>query len=101
MAQTPAPKSTPATPSAQKAPAPKAAPPKPAAAAGVTLTTDEEKTIYAVGLSLAQRLASLNLSPAELEIVKRAISDGAAGKPAEDLKTWGPKINALAQSRAA
>lgn len=102
MAQTPAPKSTPATPASAKAAAPKAAPaaPKPAAA-GVTLTTDEEKIVYAVGLSLAQRLGPLNLSPAEVEIVKRAISDGAAGKPAEDLKTWGPKIESLAQARAA
>jgi FKBP-type peptidyl-prolyl cis-trans isomerase FkpA len=101
MAQTPAPKSTPPAPAAPKPAAPKPAAPKPAAAAGTTLTTDDEKTIYAVGLSLAQRLASLNLSPAELEIVKRAISDGAAGKPAEDIKIWGPKINTLAQSRAA
>lgn len=43
----------------------------------------------------------MNLSPAELEIVKRAISDAAAGKPAVDLKTWGPKIDPLARARAA
>jgi FKBP-type peptidyl-prolyl cis-trans isomerase FkpA len=89
MAQTPAPKSQPA-----------AAAPKPAAAA-TTSTADDDKIIYAVGLSLARQLGPLNLSPAEVEIVKRAISDSAAGKPTEDLNTWGPKINAFAQSRAA
>jgi FKBP-type peptidyl-prolyl cis-trans isomerase FkpA len=35
-----------------------------------------------------------------LEIVKQALTDAAAGKPAEELSTWGPKINALAQTRA-
>jgi len=63
--------------------------------------TDEQKTIYAVGLSIYQSLAPLSLSPAELATVQRALTDSAAGKPAVDLKTWGPKIQALAQSRAA
>jgi FKBP-type peptidyl-prolyl cis-trans isomerase FkpA len=97
MAQTPAPKSQPAAPAPPK---PAAAAPKPAAA-GSTLATDDEKIIYAVGLSMARQLGPLNLSPAEVEILKRAISDSLAGKPAEDLATWGPKINGLAQSRAA
>ncbi len=64
------------------------------------LTTDDEKTIYALGLSIHRSLSQFDLSPQELEIVKRALSDAAAGKPAIDLSTWGPKIRALAQSRA-
>jgi FKBP-type peptidyl-prolyl cis-trans isomerase FkpA len=90
MAQTPPPatKAAPAT----KAPA--------AAPAPAGLTTDDQKIIYAVGLSLGQSLGPLGLSRAELEIVKQALTDAAAGKPAEDLSTWGPKINAFAQSRA-
>jgi FKBP-type peptidyl-prolyl cis-trans isomerase FkpA len=79
MAQTPSP--------ATKAPAP----------AG--LTTDDQKIVYAVGLSMAQSLSQLGLSRAELEIVKQALSDSAVGKPAEELSTWGPKINAFAQAR--
>ena len=63
--------------------------------------TDEEKTIYAVGLSIYQSLGPLSLSPSELTIVKQAMTDAAAGKPAVDLQTWGPKIQALAQVRAA
>jgi FKBP-type peptidyl-prolyl cis-trans isomerase FkpA len=108
MAQTPPAKSpAPATPAAAtKAPpaaaksAPKAKAAAPAAAPG-ELTTDDQKTVYAVGLSMAQQLSQLNLSRAELEIVKRALTDAAAGKPAVELSTWGPKINTFAQARMA
>jgi FKBP-type peptidyl-prolyl cis-trans isomerase FkpA len=65
------------------------------------LTTDDEKTVYALGLVMAQSLSMFNLSPAELEIVKRAVTDSAAGKPAIQLNEWGPKIDAMARSRAA
>ncbi len=63
--------------------------------------TDEEKTIYALGLSIYQSITPFGLSPAELAMVKQAMSDAAAGKPAVDLKTWGPNIQALARTRAA
>jgi FKBP-type peptidyl-prolyl cis-trans isomerase FkpA len=72
----------------------------PAAAPGA-LTTDDQKTVYAVGLSVARQLSQLGLSRAELEIVKRALTDAAAGKPAIELNTWGPKINTFAQARMA
>lgn len=72
----------------------------PAAAAPGGLTTDDQKTIYAIGLTMAQQLSQIGLTRAELEIVKQAITDGAAGKPAIELNTWGPKINALIQGRA-
>jgi FKBP-type peptidyl-prolyl cis-trans isomerase FkpA len=77
-----------------------APPPKPAAAPTSSMT-DDEKTIYSVGLSISRSLSPLDLSPAELELVKRAISDAAAGKPAVDLDTWGPKIQAFAGARGA
>ena len=63
--------------------------------------TDEEKTVYALGLSIYRSLGQFDLSPAEMELVKQALSDAAANKPAEDLETWGPKINAMASERAA
>jgi FKBP-type peptidyl-prolyl cis-trans isomerase FkpA len=65
------------------------------------LTTDEQKTIYAIGLTMAQQIARLNLSRAELELVKRALTDGAAGKPAVELKDYVAKINAFAEARTA
>ena len=64
------------------------------------LTTDDEKTVYALGLMMGQSIAPFNLSPAELEIVKRALTDSAGGKPALELSEWGPKIQPLANSRA-
>jgi FKBP-type peptidyl-prolyl cis-trans isomerase FkpA len=63
--------------------------------------TDEEKTIYSIGLSIYRSLGQFDLSPAELDLVKRAISDAAAHKPAVDLETWGPKIQALGTGRQA
>ena len=118
VTKTPAPKaSAPAVPKAVTAPkpvtAPKAAagaPVKPAgtvrpaaaksvAAAPVTLTTDEQKTIYAIGLSIYKSLAPFGCSPAELELVKRALSDANANKPAVPLEEWGPKIQGLIATR--
>ena len=106
MAQGAAPQSTPpkapaSAPKTGTAGATKAAPPKaaPAKAAPAALATDDEKTIYAVGLQMYKSLAPFDLTPAEWEILKRALADAAAGKPAIDLNTWGPKMAALASAR--
>ncbi|MBI5548718.1 MAG: FKBP-type peptidyl-prolyl cis-trans isomerase [Deltaproteobacteria bacterium] len=65
------------------------------------LKTDQDKTLYAIGLVEAQRLSVFALSKAELEIVKKGITDGVTGgKPAVDLSVYGPKINDLVQARA-
>lgn len=82
-----------------QAPPPK--PPAPAPASAKEPMTDEEKTIYAVGLSIARSLSQFDFSPAELELVRQALTDSAAGKPAVDLNAWGPKIQPLAQARGA
>ena len=63
--------------------------------------TDEEKTIYALGLSISRSLKEFALSPAELDIIKQAMTDAAAGKPAVEIDTWGPRIQGLATARAA
>lgn len=120
MAQTPAPTKAPAT-AAPKAATPAASPtpkpaagaasaprpaataarptPKPVAAAPAPLATDEQKTIYAVGLSIYKSLAPFDLTAADLEIVKRALSDAQASKPAVPLEEWGPKIQGLISTR--
>jgi FKBP-type peptidyl-prolyl cis-trans isomerase FkpA len=72
----------------------------PAAGAGVP-QTDEEKTLYAVGLVMARSLRQFDMSPAEVEFVRRAIADALAGKPAVELDEWGPKIQALVNERGA
>ena len=61
--------------------------------------TDEEKTIYALGLSLANSLASFHLSASELALVKTALSDEATGKPALPLSEWQDKIHPLQEAR--
>jgi FKBP-type peptidyl-prolyl cis-trans isomerase FkpA len=101
MAQAPAPQPAPAKSNAaiSKPAAPKTA--KPASAAPLALATDEEKSIYALGLSVYKSLGQFDLSPHEFEIVKRALADAAAGKPAIDLNAWAPKIGPLAQERSA
>src|SRR5215207_7732753 len=70
----------------------------PAIASG-TPHTEEEKTLYAVGLVLSQSLRAFDMSPAELEFVRRALSDAYLGKPAIELDEWGPKIQTLANLR--
>jgi FKBP-type peptidyl-prolyl cis-trans isomerase FkpA len=100
LAQAPTPPA--ATPKAAT-PAPAAtrpAAPKPAAATGKQPVTDDEKTIYAVGLAIYRQLAQFDLSPAEMEVVKQALSDAQANKPAVDIIVWGPKIQAMATARA-
>jgi len=62
--------------------------------------TDEQKTIYALGLSVYRSLAQFDLSPAELDVLKQGLSDAAAKKPAVDVNEWGPKIQGFAQARA-
>src|SRR5204862_1373361 len=69
------------------------------AAAPAAPMTEEQKQIYAVGLSMYQNLIQLDLTPAEMELVKKALSDSLAGRPAVKLDEYGPKLSALAQGR--
>jgi FKBP-type peptidyl-prolyl cis-trans isomerase FkpA len=62
--------------------------------------TDDDKIVYSLGLSIYRSLGQFDLSPAEMELVKQALGDAAANKPAVDLTTWGPKIDTLASARA-
>jgi FKBP-type peptidyl-prolyl cis-trans isomerase FkpA len=73
-----------------QAPAPKAPAP----------VTDDDKTVYSLGLSIYRSLAQFDLSPAEMELVKQALTDAAANKPAVDITVYGPKIETLASARA-
>ena len=65
------------------------------------LKTDEQKTLYALGLLLAQNLATFALSPADLEVVKAGLTDGVTNKEKKvELQTYGPKIQELQRARA-
>lgn len=66
------------------------------------LKTDDDKTLYALGQALSRNVVPFNLSPAELELVKEGLSDGALNKPSKiEVETYMPKIHQLAQARGA
>jgi len=71
----------------------------PAVAATESLT-EEQKTLYAVGLVMAHQLSIFNLAPAEFEMVKQGLADGVTGKtPQVDVDAYKKKIQELAVAR--
>jgi len=65
-------------------------------------TTEEQKTLYALGLAINKSLDVYTLNEAEFELVKSGITDGFLKRPSKvDLQTYGPKIQQLQQARAA
>jgi FKBP-type peptidyl-prolyl cis-trans isomerase FkpA/FKBP-type peptidyl-prolyl cis-trans isomerase FklB len=72
----------------------------PAVAAEPAVTTDEQKTLYALGLRLGQNLTSFNLTAAELELVKVGLDDAVLQRPPKaDLATFLPKLQELQRQR--
>lgn len=65
------------------------------------LSTDEQKTVYALGLSVAQSLGQFALTPAEIELLNAGLRDGFGNTPQVDVNQFVPKIREFAQSRAA
>ena len=64
--------------------------------------TEEQKTLYAVGLVVARQTNPFALKPEEIAFVAQAMRDVAANRPpAVDLAVYGPKINELVKARAA
>jgi FKBP-type peptidyl-prolyl cis-trans isomerase FkpA len=73
-----------------------------AAADGPTLETEQQKTLYALGLTINRSLSPFNLSLSELELVEAGLADGSLhNTPKVDLETYGPKIKQLQEARAA
>ena len=69
-------------------------------AAAPDLKTDEQKTLYAIGLATSASLSTLRLSPAELELVKAGLDDGVLKKqPRVNLQAYMPKIQTLQKTR--
>jgi FKBP-type peptidyl-prolyl cis-trans isomerase FkpA len=66
----------------------------------VKLDTDDQKTLYALGLILGRNVAGFNLTASELDTVKAGMGDAALGKkPQVELETYGPKVNQLRNKR--
>jgi FKBP-type peptidyl-prolyl cis-trans isomerase FkpA len=65
------------------------------------LKTEDDKTLYALGLMLGRNITTFNLNPRELDIVKQGLTDQVRGnKPTVELEQYGPKIQGLARTRA-
>jgi FKBP-type peptidyl-prolyl cis-trans isomerase FkpA len=67
---------------------------------GSTPKTDDEKTLYALGMIIGRNLADFNLTDRELNIVKAGMTDMVQKKKtAVDLETYGPKVDKLHMDR--
>jgi FKBP-type peptidyl-prolyl cis-trans isomerase FkpA/FKBP-type peptidyl-prolyl cis-trans isomerase FklB len=63
-------------------------------------TTEDQKTLYAIGLVISRNLAAFNLSDAELDMVQRGLSDGVLRKePKVDINAYAPKIQEMQRTR--
>ncbi len=77
----------------------------PAAAASPAAISEDEKAVLALGAAIGQQAAqsvkALNLSPAELELLKKGMAASLAGeKPQYDIQQYGPKLQARAEAQA-
>jgi len=74
----------------------------PAVPSPTKLETDEQKTLYALGLLLGRNVKPFALKAEELEIVKAGFTDAVTGAlPQLELDEFGPKVNQFAQKRVA
>jgi FKBP-type peptidyl-prolyl cis-trans isomerase FkpA len=64
------------------------------------LKTEEQKTLYAVGLVMARQLASFELTPEELRIVRLGLTDGIRGRKSRvDFTKYSKKSQELGIAR--
>lgn len=62
--------------------------------------TEQEKTLYALGVWLGNRVSQFRLSAEELAVVQAGLADVTLKHALKaDLDTYGPKLNELAESR--
>jgi FKBP-type peptidyl-prolyl cis-trans isomerase FkpA/FKBP-type peptidyl-prolyl cis-trans isomerase FklB len=65
------------------------------------LKTEEQKTLYAIGLAVASGLAPFALSPADFELVRAGLTDAVLNRQRQvDLQAYMPKIQELQRARA-
>ena len=62
--------------------------------------TEEQKTFYAIGLSVSKSLSIFSLTPAELDLVVQGLKDGQSGTKTEfDSTAYTAKIQDMARAR--
>jgi FKBP-type peptidyl-prolyl cis-trans isomerase FkpA len=68
---------------------------------GAKPSSEDDKTLYALGLLLGRNISVFNLNARELEVVQAGLTDSVLGKPpAVELDKFGPKVDALARTRS-
>jgi FKBP-type peptidyl-prolyl cis-trans isomerase FkpA len=73
-----------------------------ASAQSASPTTDEQKTLYALGVAISQSLGVFNLSEEELTMVNAGIADGVLKRePKVVMQEFMPKVQQLQQARLA
>ncbi len=73
----------------------------PVRSAEPALDTDDQKTIYAMGYSLAGSLDRFALSPAEIDLMIAGLKDGASGAaPKVPIDEYATKISTFGQARS-
>jgi FKBP-type peptidyl-prolyl cis-trans isomerase FkpA len=67
---------------------------------GATPSSEDDKTLYTLGMLLGRNLGTFNLTADELELVKSGLTDMVLKKEHKvDLDKYGPKVDALARKR--
>ena len=63
-------------------------------------TTEDQKTLYALGIFMSQQVDVFALTPEELTMVQKGLTDGVThNKPVVDPEAYKPKLQAFAQAR--
>jgi len=71
------------------------------AGAAANPQSEDQKTLYALGLSIGKSISVFDMTPEELEYVKAGLTAQVKGdKPAVELETYGPKLQELARARS-
>jgi FKBP-type peptidyl-prolyl cis-trans isomerase FkpA len=64
------------------------------------LETDQDKTLYALGLAVGGQIREFNLTAAEVALVSQGLTDAVLGaEPKVAIEVYGPRIQAFAQER--
>ncbi len=73
-----------------------------AEAAQPTPKTEEDKTLYVLGVMISRNLQPFAFTAKELEMVEAGLTDGALDKSTiQDLESYGPKVQELQKTRMA
>lgn len=72
----------------------------PSAAASGAGMSEDQKTLYALGVIVGRNVAPFHLTPEEIAAVEKGMRDAVANKPPEvDMESYGPKVQELARVR--